>query len=369
MFVERFMAWSVAVGIDQRSEAIGRLAQKYLNNQIAEDERDEALQVMTLYLDDPATKVRKSLAQVIAQSDRAPRTLLWSLAQDVAEVAAEIFQHSLKLRGSDLVAEINRDEALTQIAIAKRQSLDADTVRALVSKGCERAVVSLFDNDALILGPGLQHDIARRFGDSEVVRGYLLDQDDLAPATRQLLVESLSHSLVALALNNNWCDDSRMENLARDASNRVTVDIAHHANPSQMNDYVMHLRDTDQLTASVLVRACCLGNAAFFENALSILSGASLSRVQSIVDDGRIASFRSLYAKTGLPQGAYNVFKAAIEAWQTPRTNAEVLTDIIDRVENDPHTDGALFALLGRMAGELSRESAKTYERQLLLAA
>ncbi|MGI9363577.1 MAG: DUF2336 domain-containing protein, partial [Rhizobiaceae bacterium] len=166
-----------------------------------------------------------------------------------------------------------------------------------------------------------------------------------------------------------WGDQDRLENVSKDACNRVAVEIAMQTRPGQMSAYVQHLRETKQLTAALLVRACCMGHAALFDMAISVLSGTSLRRVQSIIEEGRIAAFRSLYSRTGLPISAFPVFAAAISAWQRQDQGCDVIGDILSLVEADAHVDAGLVAMIGRMSVEVQQDAAHIDEPQLSLAA
>ncbi len=371
MFVERFMAWTVSASVEQRSEAICLLVKKYLENSIVADDRPGTEQVFTLYLNDPSVQVRASMARSLAQSSTIPRTLIWSLMQDVNEVAVEVYSAVGGLKKAELIHGIERNNTLIQCAIAKRKNLDGDVVRALVDKAREEAILSLLNNQSVVLGPVLKHELATRLGSEPSIRAHLLAEADLLPKTRQMLVERLTGSLLSLVSNKGWTEGSWVSDSAHDASNRVSIEIAEAADNASMGEYVEHLRDTAQLTPALLVRAICVGNAALFENAISVLSGASLKRVQSIVDEGRISAFRALYGRTKLPQSAYGVFAAAITTWQKSGLDGadNVLMKIIDQVEQDESVDGALLALLGRMAVEFERGKAASYQRQLLLSA
>ena len=369
MFVERFMTWSVQSGADQRAKAISRLAVKLFNGRIPEADRSDVEQALTLYLEDPSSKVRKALAQAVARCDNAPRHLVWALARDITEVAENIYAQSTILRSRDLIDAVCRGEVAIQCAIANREELDGDTIRGLVKHAGADAICQLMQNRQVVLGPGLKHDIAERLGDDADIRTILLDDDGIGAATRQMLANRLSGCLLNFADTMGWGDPGRLQNTANDARNKVTVEIAMQTAPEQMPEFVEHLQTSGQLSAALLIRACCMGHAALLENALSLLSGASLKRVQSIVDDGRVAAFKSLYGRTGLPSSAYPVFVAAIEAWRAPQEMPQLIGQIISRAEADQQVDGALLAMLSQMACEVNREAAQDYSRQLMLAA
>ena len=369
MFVERYMAWSVGAGAQERAEAIVELARHYIDDQIDPDEVSSTELVFTLYLDDPSPMVRHAMAALLAPSPMTPKTLVWGLTQDLPDIAAEVYEHSPHFRALDLLHAVEAGSVPVQCAVANRDDIDAATVRAIAIAGDAAAVCMLLENTTVVLGPGLKHDIAGRLGDDPEVRTLLLDHDDLKPATRQMLLRRLTGALLSLSDDRQWNESVQMTHAANDACNRVTLDIAAEAADDNMAEYVQHLRDTDQLTPALLVRAICSGNIPLFESAISELSGASVKRVRSIVVHGRISAFRSLYKSTGLPSTAYGAFASAISVWQTAEEGDNVLAMIIERAEDHPEVDGALLALLGRMSAEVSRKEAVGYDRQLLLEA
>ncbi|MEP0944349.1 MAG: DUF2336 domain-containing protein [Rhizobiaceae bacterium] len=363
------MAWSVVSGADQRADAISRLAVKFLNGRIPAEEQSEIEKALTLYTDDVSPKVRIALARVLARSDNAPRHLIWALSQDIAEVSTIIYSRSSVLGSRDLINAISNGKTAIQQAIASRETLDGDTIRALVRDAGGAAILDLLHNPQVVLGPGLKHDIAQRMGDRPEIRATLLNDDMIDPATRQLLCERLSTSLLDFSSNMGWSDGDRLQKVANDARNRVTVEIAMKSAPHQMGGYVDHLQQSGQLSAALLLRASCMGHAALFECALSKLSGTSLRRVQAIIDEGRVSAFNSLYGRTGLPKSAYPVFVAAIEAWQQPKDMPELIDQILDRAQAHEEVDGSLLAMLAQMSCEAKREAAQNHEKQVLLAA
>jgi len=191
----------------------------------------------------------------------------------------------------------------------------------------------------------------------------------------------LSGSLFALVDKKQWADPARMEIVASDSTNRVTINIAMETAVEDMADYIGHLRRTDQLTPALLLRAICAGNASFFEHALSALSGMSLKRVQSIVDENRRAAFKSLFKRTGLPLSAYSVFATAIAVWKNlgamemdmqmgeASLCLRAITDILTAVESDRQLDGALLTMLRRLSAETARDAVRENDPQMLLEA
>ncbi len=381
MFVKRFMSWAQHAPVEQRVKATENLVRNYLNGDVGEEDRPKAEQVFTLLLDDPSMEVRSCMAFHMSASCDAPKTIVWSLCEDLPEISVPIYESSPLLGAANLAHAASTAEPIVQKAIAGRPDLDSKTVRQLVSHGAVCAVMVLLDNSSVILGPGLKHDISLRLGDEACVRDLLLEQDDLRSETRQLLARKLTIALTGWIESSALTESSRTAQTASDACNRVSVEIAMQTTMDAMPAYVEHLLVSGQLTPALLIRAICCGNANFFEAALAALSGSSLKRVQSIVDDGRISAFRSLYGRTGLPESSYSVFAAAVTVWQkaaeeswfakgeAANLNHNVIMAIIERVENCLDVDAASLALVSRLATEANRDAVRQPEEQLLLAA
>ena len=369
MFVERFMAWSVAVGAEQRAKAIVELAHSYLNNAIAEQDRASTEQVFSHYLKDPSTKVRAAMAVALCEREGAPRRLLRLLSIDICEVASKVFERSQMFHPSELAHALSNRSQTIQIAIARRGHMTADLARLVVEKGCAQAVEALLINEVVSLSPALKHDIATRMGADCSIRNLLLEDDAIWPSTRQLLARKVADHLASWASDFAFETQFDMSEPASDATNLATVEIAERTDPAEMNAYVSHLHETEQLTPALLVRAICSGHAALFENAIALLSGASLKRVQAIVDEGRLSAFRALYRKTGLPLSARAVFEQAIAAWQHSDQPSAVVDMILGAIGDADEVDGDLMALLARIDGEHHQTVRHSYDDQLLLAA
>lgn len=372
MFVERFMAWSVQAGACQRSAAVCDLARTYVSQSVAADDIKATEQVFTLYLQDPDMRVRAALAEALAPAQTLPKAIVWGFLEDVSAVAAPFYALSPRLRAEDLLHGLARHCTVIEAAIAAREDLDDASARLIVQKGTQASVLALLDNPAIVLGKGLLHDCATRLGHGAAVRNALLQRDDLAPATRQSL---LQHLCTVLTL---WADDlgigerPSFAHMTSDAVNRASIRICEDAAHDDLADYAEHLLNTDQLTPCLLLRALVGGQFDLIEASFARLSGMSALRVRSILESGRKAAFKALLGKTGLPIELYSVFASGIEAWMVGDEQVDsssVLTAMLVAAEENSSTDGATYALLGRMAGEAHREASQSYERQLLLAA
>ena len=371
MVVERFVAWAASVSSEERAEAIRDIALMVIDANVSGEDRDNGIKILTLFLTDPNPQVRAAMAEELAETELAPRSLVWSLANDIPEIAAIVYQLSPHFDEAALSSAIGN--AATQVveAISMRADLTPKLVRDIAAKADGDAVACMLRNPMIKLGPGLLEDIANRLGDHATVRSILLERDDLAAETSQLLVRGLSKALYDLADEKGWADESRLQQVTSDAANRATIDMTFELDADGIDRYATHLAKTGQITSATLLRAICSGNAVFFECALSKLTGASLRRVQSIMDEGRESAFRSLYKKSGLPIEALPVFNEAISVWQefdacgSTQSLSQValgeaaINAILDNLSAEAGlANPALLTLLRQMATEAAHDSA-----------
>ncbi len=359
MFVERFMAWADEACAIERAAAVEELARHYVGQNIADEDIAATEQVFTILLNDDACAVRLAMAQRLSPCPFTPRVIIFSLAHDIADIASAVYAAAPHFSPQELALAISHPDPSVRLAIANRKELEAPTVRAICEDGCRETVVALLDNPMVRLGPHFMHDIALRLGSDAAIRDRLSACDDILPVTRQQLAHNLAQSLTGSTGLIRLCEAGRLGHAALDACNRATVEIAAACDEAAMYTYVEHLCASGQLTPALLARSICDGELSLFVHALANLTGSSVKRVSAIISDARIPAFQALYKASGLPQGAYGVFVAAIVSINTDASMNMVLEDVMEAVADDDTVSGDVLALLGRMAAERGRATAR----------
>ena len=69
-----------------------------------------------------------------------------------------------------------------------------------------------------------------------------------------------------------------------------------------------------RLTPSLILRALCMGDLAFFETALAVRARVPVENAQILVHDAGGNGLGSLYRKAGLPENLLPVFRVAVDA-------------------------------------------------------
>lgn len=100
------------------------------------------------------TRVRKTLARILADRDDVPHDLAIKLANDEIDVADPILQHSAVLEDADLISIIAAQAEAHQLAITKRDSLSIAVSDALVDTNNHEVICSLLRNDGAEIREG-----------------------------------------------------------------------------------------------------------------------------------------------------------------------------------------------------------------------
>jgi uncharacterized protein (DUF2336 family) len=374
MIVRNFLQWAQNAPTAQRAEGAGALARAYLYSDLEQATRREAELALTSLLDDPSPLVRRALADSLASAIDAPHTIVAALANDQSDIAAPVLSRSPLLTEAELIDCAAIGDSFAQSAIALRAHVSASVCAALAEVGSREAAISLAVNPGAQLPEFSMRRMVERFGDDGEMREALLSRPYLPPAVRNDLVNAAASSLASFVVDCAWLSSERAERLTREARDKANVIIIAETVENDghrgLRDLVKHLRNSSQLTASLVLRALLSGNGDLFEAALVELSGLREDKVAGLVRDFRSLGFAALYARAGLPPRLLPAFRAALEAQREFGANGEHLGDarlslvMIERVltaceEINAGELDKLMALLRRFEMEAAREEAR----------
>src|SRR5581483_1040021 len=285
MIVRQFLQWLRHAPASDRAEATSALARAYLYSDLSEHDHAAAEGAMLLLLDDPSPLVRRSLAEALAPSEFAPPTVIHALAADQPDVAAPLFERSPLFLDADLIDAVATGESRRQVAIARRPYLPASVSAAIAEVGCAEACLVLLENPGAELVSFSLDRIVDRHGHLPVIRDVLLQRGDLSAPTHQKLVAKLAHTLAEFVVSRAWLAEDRAREVAKDACERATIELAAESAEAEVGSLIRHLRASGQLTGGLMLRALLCGNLEMFEEALAELTGMPIARVSAIVHD------------------------------------------------------------------------------------
>jgi uncharacterized protein (DUF2336 family) len=374
MIVKSFLKWFETATVTERCRATMALTRAYSEGCMAVDERHAAEAALAYLLDDPSPKVRLALAEGLALTDHAPRSVILRLAEDQVEVAARIIALSPVLGDNDLIEIIASGRASLQQFVAYRCDLSVAVSAALAEIGSLQAIADLLDNAQAPIARISLRRIAERFGDEAEIRGRLFDRRDLPSDVRQALVERLGAALAGSGLVRSTIGGSRSRKVTEEACVSATLTLADTVSTEEIPALVEHLRIAGRLTPAFLMHTLCAGNVDFFAAAVVALSGMSDSRVRGILNDGREAAIRALYRSIGLERDLAPVFVTATLMWRAASRRpggvdigsvTEELMQLHAADANNTPAIGDLLRLVEHMHLNWRRQASRDYAHAL----
>lgn len=376
MVVDRFFSWVADATTEQKLRAVPALVAAYFDARLAIDDREALEAALTLVADDPERVVRCRLAELLAAEDDAPRHILLTLLHDHPEVASRVAARSEALIEAELVDLVALCAPEIHTAVASRRRVGPTVAAALAEAADREACVALLANPGADLPAIAMERMVDRFGEFADLRQALLARPQVPITVRHRVLEKLSEAIETLVVMKSWMREERAGVVTRDAKDKATVALACGAGTAETVVLVEHLRRTGQLTTRLMLRAACVGNLRFVEEALARLADVPSARVAALVADGRDGALRALYRRSAMPERAYPAFQAAIEVHRElvaetggldgrPGDQARFSRRLVERVLTrfsafERRDSDDLLVLLRRFAADAARDRVRT---------
>lgn len=376
MIVRHFLSWVRTAPAGERAEATRALARALLFSDLAEDDRGAAEGALLMMLDDGSPLVRQAMAEVFANSADAPPEIVRALAGDQFAVAAPLLEHSPLLLDADLVDIAATGASDVQCAIARRAKLAAPVSAAIAEVGQGAACLELIQNPEAAIATMSLDRIVERFGHIADIRETLLASDSLPASTRLALVEKVSSVLVGFVTGQRWLSAERAAQVAEEACERSTVNIAATSGGGDLAHLVAHLRATGELTPGLLLRSLLSGRTELLHASLVELTGLPEKRIAGILSERAGSGLNALLTRAGFPASMLAAFRAALNAVHEvgfvgdhdgmARLRNRMVERVLTSCEHDEAASEPLLTILRRYATESAREEARRYCDELV---
>lgn len=309
--VEKLMADPSA---ETRAETTAKIADQFTLGDLSETERRIAEEIFRSLVRDVEVRVRESLALHLKKSPDLPRDIAVSLARDVDSVALPVLRFSDVLRDEDLIQIVREQGGAKQVAIAQRPRVSSRVADALIDTGNETAVARLVANEGADLTTQALSRVMTEYDASEAVSDSLVRRPNLPAAISEELVERVTERLEAFLVSTHEMSPDVASNLILQARERATMSLVDYGSTDiELENLVEQLHRKERLTASLLLRALCMGDMGFFERAMARLAGVPLQNARILIHDQGDLGLDSIYLKANLPKRLFPAFRAAVE--------------------------------------------------------
>jgi len=207
------------------------------------------------------------------------------------------------------------------MAIAGRPEVSEPVSDAVVAHGDETTVgVLMWNRGAQVSEQSLTRAIDR-FADSDAVKESIVNRESLPITVTERLVVMVSDRLREHMVAHHKLSPALATDIVLQIREHATLDLSNGIAAPHLEELVRQMHKSGRLTPTLVLRALCIGDMAFFESALSAMAGVPVENVRILIHDHGRKGFAALYQKSGLTQELFPAFRAA--------------TDVIDSMQFD----------------------------------
>ena len=345
-----------------------------------EAERQQVVPAALKLTADPVFEVREALAKGLSADPKLHADLLFAIISDDDEIAIPFLSATPALSHWHMLAVLRVGDPLRQAAIALRPDISAEAIGYIVDSLPLAINVLLFDNAAARFTPEQYHTLYDRFGETAEMAECLLARTDLPPAIRILHARRVASRMHQLVTARGWAPANDADEIVADAEENAVLSVLRGASAEELPRVVSFLLDGEMLTPSIIVRAACLGAMDVVAHTLAQLADVTPKRAREMMTGRSNGAFRSLHAKSGLPQSCFWTLQGACDVAREERQEGVRLTPeefgrrlievLLTRYEQLPLKDRPRqLDFVGRFAADRARLIARRLKSDLMRAA
>ncbi len=300
---------------EMRAETAAKVADAFELGTLSPSERALAEQIFRVMVQDVEIKVRESLSSHLKASTNLPRDIALRMAKDVEQVALPVLEFSKVLTDTDLIDIVRSSGAEKQKAVARRAEVSGEVANALIDHGRTSAVVAtLASNKGAALGEAEIAKILDKHGSDALVTNSLVTRPNLSLRLSERIMNIVSQGLQDYLVKQHYLSDEAAADLVLSARERATIMLLPAgAKSTDVVEFVLQLHKSGHLSPTLVLRALCSGDMAFFEAAMSVLSGAPIINARLLIHDQGVLGLQSVYQYAHLPPDLFPAFRAAFD--------------------------------------------------------
>jgi len=298
---------------EMRAQTAAKMARDFGESTLGPKERAMAEEIFRIMVKDAEVRVREALAQNLKENPNVPHDVALNLAKDVDRVALPVLQFSAVLSDEDLIEIVHSQAPAKQIAIAGRSSVSKSLSSALVETDNAEVVGTLVANEGADISDDDLEKVIEEFSGNDTIKNAMVMRPKLPITVSERLLTLVSEKMrEELAKRHDIGDDLAID-LILQSRERAVITLSSESDESELEKLIHQLHKNNRLTASIVLRALCMGDLDFFEAALAELAGVTLQNTRTLIHDSGPLGLKAAYAKAGLPASHFPAARAAVD--------------------------------------------------------
>jgi uncharacterized protein (DUF2336 family) len=220
---------------------------------------------------------------------------------------------SLVLTDEDLAEIVRQGSADKQNTIAGRADLTEAVSDALIAHAAEPAVVRLMANGSAAIAEESLDRAATRFAASDAVKQAMVLRPTLPASVADRLVTMVSGEWQAQLVKRHALPPATAADILLASREQAILHLSAGATDAALSTMIGQMHRNGRLTPTLILRALCTGDIAFFEAAMAVRGDVPLANAQLLIHDPSRQGLAALYRKADLPESLLGAVRAAVD--------------------------------------------------------
>jgi uncharacterized protein (DUF2336 family) len=272
-----------------------------------------AQDIVRIMAKDVEISVRQALSQNLRNATHLPHDVALKLANDIESVALPILEHSQVLTEADLVEIVRSGAPNKQEMIAGRADVSENIAEVLVTSGAEKAVAKLMGNVLAQISEKSLTKAVDRFSDSDIVKEKMVKRATLPAMVTERLVTMVADNMRDYLVTHHQVSPSVAADIVMQSRERTIVGMTGKSNAEELEKLITQMHANKRLTPSIVIRALCMGDIAFFETAVAVMANIPVVNARILIHDAGQLGLKSLYDRAGMPPNFLPAVRVAID--------------------------------------------------------
>lgn len=296
-----------------------KIATDYREQNFSDAESAIANDIFRILLKDVEVRVRKALAEQLAYCPNAPHDIILKLANDEAEVAVHVLEHSTVLTEEDLITIVESTyEVVKLCAIARRETISEDLSGTLLETTNTLVMQNLFRNKGAALSERQMMKAWDKIVATNSLLETLVDHGKLPLIIAEKLFLAVTEEY-RVTLNKQYKFSTPIINKAtNDVREWELLGITPADDKADPDDELLVEGMVDELylkgrlTHSLLMRALCVGNLKVFEAGIARMASVPRVNARILLMEATGLGLKAIYQAASMPEGFYDAIRVLL---------------------------------------------------------
>lgn len=272
-----------------------------------------AQDIVRILARDVEEKVRAAVSEGLRRSRNLPHDVAVRLARDIEAISLPLLAVSVVLTDDDLLELVRHGSGPKQEAIAARTNLSEAVSDGLITHGAAPAVVVLMANGtARIADDSLDRAVSRFAADDSVKQAMVL-RHKLPLTVSERLVTMVSRDLQEHLLKLHALPPKVAADIVLRCREQEVLHLSLGSADQELGRMVAQMHHNGRLTPTLMLRALCTGDIAFFEAAMAVKGNVPIANAQTLIHEPSRRGLAALYRKATMPASLFNAVRTAVD--------------------------------------------------------